>query len=108
MTREHLEDIQQRELEWRAAQLQDIFARRLRETGIKVSLDIHISEGNKVYAIVEHVNGRYGLVQEVCSLDADEAKPGMICIRFADPKEAMMFKLGLNEDAILKDYLDGI
>ncbi len=108
MIKQHLDDIQQRELEWRAAQLQDTFARRLREVGVKVSLNIHISEGNKVYAIVDHVNERYGLIQQICSLDADEAKPGMICIRFANANDAMMFKLGLNEDAILKDYLDGL
>lgn len=107
MTQEHLQHIQQREAEWRAAQLQDIQARRLREVGVKVSLNIDIKELEKVYAIVDHVNNRYGLVQDVCSLDADEDKLGMICIRFSDPREAMMFKLGLNEDAILKDYLDG-
>lgn len=108
MTKEHLDHITQREEEWREAQRQTERAYELRSIGTKVSLNIHINESDKVYAIGAHMDQRYGTKQDVCALDADETKTGYICIRFVDANEAMLFKLSLNEEAILKEYHSGV
>jgi len=102
--RDHLVDIRNNADRWMEIQRQMGNTRAFRDLGYKVSTKASLGEPASVYALLHHIEKTYGIVQDVCIVDGDEDYLGRICVRFRCANEAMLFKLALNEDVILKDY----
>lgn len=78
----------------------------LRTEGHKVSLQAvpDRAQSRRLFSLLAYIEFLYGPDNEVCVVDVDRERPGALCVRFFDKDKALLFKLGLDMEKVVREH----